>query len=388
MSALPSPTDLRALSALLSGDLPPQEAAGLQARLDTDPALKRAADTLRSLPDQLADLPLLDPPPGLSQAVIDSLSTPADLPAPANSQPGATQARSSLAWAVAAAAVVFAASTALWPHAPTRVDLSEGGAKVEGRAQLAVADSVLDVDGRARLSPACPSCTPADRARIAVYEGSARVSTPDGRTLNLAAGQSTDLPAMRPSASFQRVSTHSGGGVRRDSSLDRARLSADVSRELDRLERENARLEQENAMVRSSLAAKQGPPMAWPDDLPPALGADAFPSSVRQALADLPNVDLVTVDCSEYPCLAVVLTHSQDPGWEQTVLGPAQMMADGMDGELRLVGMEDADGPVTQLSFTVLPTDAGTDIDTLSARVGARANELMRAQSGSNTGTR
>lgn len=383
MNALPSPTDLCALSALLSGGLAPQEAARLRARLDTDPALQRAADTLRSLPDQLAALPLLDPPPGLTQAVIDSLSAPAALPTPANAQPGTTQARPSLAWAVAAAAVVFAASTALWPHAPTRVDLTEGGAKVEGRAQVAVADSVLDVDGRARLSPPCPTCTPEERARIAVYEGSARVSTPDGRTVNLAAGQSTNIPAIRPSSSFQQVSTHSGSSIRRDSSLDQARLSADVGRELDRLERENARLEQENAMVLGSLSTNQGQPMAWPDDLPTALGPDAFRTSVRQTLIVLPDVDLVTVDCSEYPCLAVVQTHDHEPGWEQTVLGPAQTMADGMGGQLRLVGTDDTNSPAMQLSFAVLPPDA--DANELNARLSYRASVLSGSHGDSNS---
>ncbi|MEY3212011.1 MAG: hypothetical protein RIT28_2492, partial [Pseudomonadota bacterium] len=90
MSVSERPTDAvsestyEALSRLLDGDLPPDEAEALRARVHAEPALAEALGRLRALGEAVAALPEVSPPPALNTAVLrrvrDEARAPANAP--------------------------------------------------------------------------------------------------------------------------------------------------------------------------------------------------------------------------------------------------------------------------------------------------------------------
>ena len=91
----------------------------------------------------------------------------------------------------------------------------------------------------------------------------------------------------------------------------------------DDLERENQRLNTELAAAGHIMDTLEleayGVAPAWPDDVPDVLGPAGFGDQVRKAVDECqPGVDLIGVDCSEPPCLAV-LREVGDGWWNQLV---------------------------------------------------------------------
>lgn len=154
--------------------------------------------------------------------------------------------------------------------------------------------------------------------------------------------------------------------------------------ELARLREENAQLRFENALVKGSLATHQGAPLDWPADLPELLREEGFSARVSAAAAAIEGLDLVDIDCSEYPCLAVLRSQDTEPGWEDQ----ARAVPDALSAELgegygtmmMARGEDDGDEPVMMMAFALVPSEEGEALPQDQAtRIGYRAEEAMTA---------
>lgn len=79
---------------------------------------------------------------------------------------------------------------------------------------------------------------------------------------------------------------------------------APLAREADAVSRELGRLEAEILKGRVLDAAHIGLPVEWPDDLPDRWREASIERALRDALGE--DGEILTLDCSEYPCVAVV----------------------------------------------------------------------------------
>ena len=103
--------------------------------------------------------------------------------------------------------------------------------------------------------------------------------------------------------------------------------------EIADLEEELDRLRVEAAMAKGQLSHYEGDPQPWPEDVPQGFMPTAFETTVREALADREDAELLDVDCSEFPCVAVIRSYSGEPDWHQ---GLQESIPDpeGYDGEV------------------------------------------------------
>jgi hypothetical protein len=138
---------------------------------------------------------------------------------------------------------------------------------------------------------------------VAVYEGSARVWAADGAETEVTAGETVRL-GEEPAASTPAPPPAAGD---------------------DALQERMRQLELENRILQGLLEAQdaelRGTPVPWPDDLPEALTPAGFEQRIRDAVAECaPEIEVLGVECSEPPCLALLDTDgdslfSEGPNW-------------------------------------------------------------------------
>ncbi|MCB9778474.1 MAG: hypothetical protein H6742_07925 [Alphaproteobacteria bacterium] len=380
----PSPDRLEALSRLLDGDLPGDEADALRDAIAQDPALARAWQTLQALPGDLAALPtaLPAPPPLTAQPVETAAPSPS---APSSAPSPSARPRRSLPgwlpWSVAAAALL----AALWPAASSFPSASTAPSSP---TTVSVPGASVEIAGRAHLSTQEPSMRPLPLSAaaaggalltVAVYEGSARILPDDGSAaVDIAAGQERTV-----SLPVGAVDDRTGGTVPARALDPRSTDDVAVLRdEVARLQQENESLRLENALVRGSLAAHQGEAVPWPDDAPAALQPRAFEDAVRAAVDRADGLDLLAVDCDEFPCLAILRSADAGPDWAERVQAVPQGLAEELGGDEPLSvmamarGEVDDDGNEVMLSaFALLPSQG--DPRALGPRIDYRAEGLM-----------
>ncbi len=291
-------TDSEALSRLLDGELPPAEAEALRARIDAEPALHALWTRMQALPDALASLPLHAPPPHLD--------------------PLPRRDHRLLPW-VAAAAALFALF--VWSRpVPTQV-LVQGSTWVDGTAAVLAGSHHVAVEGRALISVEPPDALlrePSGTPEIAsmnsthlvaalagaaltvlVYEGRAVVTSADAgaEPVVVEAGEThTSEPVVR------RV-------VRREApgSTSEPASPALLQARIAELEGQLAAARLGGRMAQARVEAHEGAPQPWPEDLPPAWAPAAFESTLRAAIdAEGMAAQLLSIDCSEFPCLALI----------------------------------------------------------------------------------
>jgi ferric-dicitrate binding protein FerR (iron transport regulator) len=338
-----------ALSRLAAGELPSDEALALRQRIETDPAVATAWADLLRLVEGLGRLPEERPPAALDAAVLGA--------AP----------RSRRRWDRPAAAIALAAAAVaawtLWPTPPAAtaaITLADGVQWVDGAALVVAGDVPVRIDGRARIEveprPAVareprPSEGPMDSKvaigaafgggvagallTVAVYEGTATVSLPEGPVV-VEAGE-----ARRFDPPGAGAPAPSGGGSVQDQV---AALRAENAALRDQL----AEAQFTGAMARGQVAATQGEPVPWPDDVPAEFRPEAFEALLRAEVAKLPGFEVRAVDCSEYPCVTTVMAPAGE-GWQGTV----RQLAEGVSGAL-------GDDVGTWMGLAVSETDAGT----------------------------
>lgn len=307
---------LEALSRLLDDELPPEEARALRARIRAEPALAEAYERLRALPEAVAELPELDPPPALNAAVLRRARGEASAP------PSAWGGLGWRPWAggLAAAAAALLTLSLSAPEAPT-ITLYDGQQLIDGVAQIQVLDQgTVEVQGKALISVEPGEGAARDRLAevnpmklaplvsaalgsaltIAVYEGRATFTPNDGQAVTVEAGDR------------RRVSFQDGDAARAPVAADGPRRAAEGAPRAGRGGADDpltpadelARLRLENDLLRGQLRAAEGAEQLWPKDAPDALREPSFAKTVQASLDD--DMRLINLDCDEFPCIAFV----------------------------------------------------------------------------------
>jgi len=118
----------------------------------------------------------------------------------------------------------------------------------------------------------------------------------------LASAQRSDAAVLRPGPVEPRHGDDDGAGSRPTSraissceDLERERASITLAQKQARLHHE---------VVRARIAAARGEP-AWPADVPRGLSAADFETTMLAACDEL-DVDVEELDCTQYPCFAVL----------------------------------------------------------------------------------
>ncbi len=329
--------DLIALSRLLDGELSEADAAALQRRIASEPALAEAWQTMCALPAGLAALGDDAPPPGLDAAVLAQVSDPL----PARRAPSWTH----LALAAAAAAAL-ALLAPTWLDQRTTLTLLDGRQEVRGHAEVLVPGARVEVDGVALVDvePASArtrsavqedpmkthllSAAAGAALTVAVIEGSAWI-WPDAEAtpIEVKAGDTHVVPAAAPAAAPRPAV--------RPAAVASAAVDDHVQDYIDGLEAEVARLTFENTLVKGQLETHTGVAQPWPEDVHPLVRPEAFTARLTEAVAGIEGATLHDVRCDEYPCLGIVTATGAEPQLKQMIVAIAQAMEAGApDGEL------------------------------------------------------
>lgn len=356
------------LSRLLSGELPPDEAAALRARVAADPALRRAWERISGLPGALAALPLEAPPDTLRVA--------------SNTLPVASAPRRRPVFALASAAALAAAALlAVLTRAPPTVALDAGEIQTDGAALVHVPGGRVEADGKIRVTVEPPeglrrgvgveapmkthllSAAAGAAITVAVLEGKARFVPERGEPVELSAGQThhtgpSPAPAPEDRAGFQATPTDAAG---------RAALEDQVKA-----------LELQLAVARGQLAQVEGTQQPWPEKLAAALRPDAFEGTARGVATAVPGTRLIRVDCEEYPCVAFFESDDPTPGWGQK-LSEAMQAAVGEDGGVwQTASIVDAgDGPRGLSGLAISPEAEADEARDIGRRLQTRVEPIM-----------
>lgn len=289
----------------------------------------------------LADLPTTAPvPPALDAAVLARIGRPRRSP-----------------WPILAAAVLLLGLGGLLgralPHAEPTLVLTAGVQDVTGHARVLAGPHVVEIDGRARIEVSPPAMEPQPGlareegqevitmpnhthlaaavvgalVTVTVYEGRALVTPDDGAPpVAVVAGETRTLgPAKAPARAPVEPPRHDAPVAAAPRPEDTARIAE--------LEGQLQRLQARQAITSGQLAAVQGEPQPWPDDVAAAWRPAAFERSLRALAAEEEAGDLLTVDCSEFPCLAVLEPPPFDgPGVPPSVQALVERMGEALGG--------------------------------------------------------
>ncbi|HMV66940.1 MAG TPA: hypothetical protein PKA64_08830 [Myxococcota bacterium] len=296
--------DRERISRWLDDDLPTGERAAMQARMRDEPALRAEVERMRGLVDDLHDLPEVPPPAALDARVL------------------ARRERGPAPLLLLAAAAVGLALVMPREAAAPHIELARGVQVVDGRALVEAPWVDVDVDGRVRvavepieplaregaqegamdrthglaaLAGALVVVTVERGQAIVRADGAEEIVVPAGETHVVRGGRAA--VAMAPEAAAPIVPEPGEAPSR---TIER--LQARVGE----LEAELREARQAGGIARGQLEVEQGTPSRWPDDVPDVLRPAAFEQTVRDAVTRLGGAVVETVDCAEYPCIAVI----------------------------------------------------------------------------------
>lgn len=356
------------LSMLLDGALPEDEAAHLRARIASEPEVAEAWAVLLGLPPALGGLPdAVPPPPALDAAVLAAVTT-------------APRRRRRRWWPAAAVAAAGIGLWLSWPVAePVTLTLVAGQQTVEGEVTVLAAHVPVAVSGRADIFVEPQSGWTREPQQedegmvrmisamgagvlvtVAVYEGAAVVSPPGEAPVTVAAGEqhSVSMEAERPALLQERQ-------ARRPAAEGGEAVSEELSAYIDDLEAEVAALRLERDMQQGALRAMEGEQQPWPPDIAPQYEPEAFSASMSAFAEAHPDLDLLGVDCDEYPCLAMFESHSESEDWGREIgeqlEGEWGTEAEGANVSMWASINESESGRVQLLGVSVLGPSAGGD---------------------------
>lgn len=376
------------LSRLLDGDLDPEAADALRARIAAEPELAEAWIAMQALPLHLGDLPDLPPPEGLNDRVL----------AGRDHQPALR--RISRRWSRPAAIAAALALAWLWTRPGPVAVLMSGSQFVDGHATLQAAHVEVEVNGRALIEVEPPegllrepwqevadmnrthllSALAGAAVTVTVYQGAAVVRADDAPAITVAAGEvhtvgtpADDAPAPPPR-----------GSVRLDGDASPAEREAMLTAEIGRLRDELTRAELSTDIARGQLASHEGDPMPWPDDLDDAYRPEAFEETIEAALDEVPFGELEVMDCSEFPCFAVIRSTDVGDGWQKPVDDFAEFLkqraGDGTGVMQHLSGIGRDGTELRYAGITYGPTElSGADEEELRRRTSYRLDAAIEA---------
>lgn len=260
--------DAELLSRWLDGELTDEEQDALRARIAEEPALAALWDTMQQLPADLSALP----------AIPAGHQRPLAAPRPTSSQRASRVPSSWLPVALPLAAALVGAVLGRMTAPPATVELPGHQLTVDGTVSIA-----QEQDMNRTTKAAAAGLT------VALISGSAWLSSDmadasavelDTTPVRLAAPPAPPAPPRAPTPPAPPAD---------DGSADRI-----------------AQLEFENTLLRGALERHEGQPRSFPSDYPGDLLPAAFEASVRPLVDLEEDLDLVGVDCAEYPCVAWV----------------------------------------------------------------------------------
>lgn len=364
------------VSLYVQGELGEGEARRLEARLENEPQLAARVDEMMALIADLEALPAVAPsPPSVS-----------------------TRRGSPRRWALAIAAGMVAAAVlgglvggALSPAPQDTVELAavagrhrvrgEGvelhvagvRARVDGEAWIWVepADGVERREGQEEDMDLSHAASAAGGALISVVvlsggalvwsgAGSAPVAVgPEAGAVAFRGEPLGPVSARAPSARSEPTPVVTAG----------AELASEVER-----------LRFENELLRGQLALHEGVPAPWPDALPEALRRDRFAAHAKDVVEGVEGLELLSVDCSEFPCLAVLT--AVDPSDEEGLKEDLRAFSEGLgapvDGPRRnLVSVARNESEAGSSVLAVLSILPGEEADAgLQERIRQRTSAL------------
>ncbi|MCA9495077.1 MAG: hypothetical protein KC621_34350, partial [Myxococcales bacterium] len=325
---------LQDLSRLMSGELPPEEAEALLARIEREPELARAWEAMQSLGAELTTLPEEAPPPHLDARVLGRSR-------PRRSAPGWL-----LPGAAALAAVALVA-VGLGEVEPTTVVVEQGTQLVQGRAEVLAGGIPVSVDGSVRISVepdgalvrVSPSEDPMMKTvgagvagaalgalvTVVVTEGSATVG--GDAPIELGPGERKVVQVGGP-----RIERVAAPIALPAGATDAERVAA-LQAENEALRAELEELRFSEGVARGQLAASQGDPSEWPDEVPAGFAPEAFEANLRAAIAQFPGVEVHALDCGEYPCVAALTVDGSLQDWQDKLRELPKAMPQDLYGD-------------------------------------------------------
>jgi hypothetical protein len=353
---------------------------------EQDPALRALIRGLDALPD----LPV---PDGLDARVLSGRSE-----APSTDGRGWRWG----ALGAAAAGLIVAVGLGTRDPPPTQVVVTVGHQRVEGLADVAAGGLVLHLDGVAlvdvepargvargvgdpkeppMIRPALAGAAAGALVTFSVLEGSAWLSGPGRPDQPLAPGDRVHVEAPAEPAGAQPRSP-TAPPLPTDEPLEAA--LARVTAERDAYKEQLDLLQFEGAVLRGQLEASVGVPSEWPADAPDALKAPALSAAFAAVVAAVPGAGVISVECEEFPCIAVLRAPDGDEGVKSLADQVRDAAANLTPGDPLGISMfasrsDDGEGELNLLGVALSP---GKLEQTVEDRLAARAREALEAAEG------
>ncbi len=379
------------LSRLLDGDLNDDEAAALRARIEAEPDVAAAWAVVSALPADLARLDAEAPvPPGLDDLVLGGRDR----------QPAMRSF--SRRWGKLAAAAAAIGLIFFWTRPQTTSVIVAGSHYVDGIQSVRAGAVTVDVEGRALISVEPPEGLLRDSGQevlemnkshllsalagavvtVTVYQGAAVVRAGEAAPVTVAAGEAHTVgspdPAPSAAAKPPQVLTPPRPV---EPGLTPAEREAVLNDEIARLRDELQTAELRADLARGRVEAHEGTPAPWPADLPAAFGPEGFTEAIAAALEEVPFGTLHHLDCSEYPCYAVIESHSTEDNWGAVVDEFADVIRDhtavptGMWQQLSTIGTDH--GSLAFAGITFGPSDGEEPDEELRRRLDFRVRSAI-----------
>lgn len=163
---------------------------------------------------------------------------------------------------------------------------------------------------------------------IVVYEGTATIRGADDADTTLAAGQSAafEAPGAPGAPVVKRVVRRAPTASTLPAGED---LAPEVADHITALQDRIAELELQTDLQRGRLQSHEGTPQEFPEDLPPAYRPEGFEAALLESLGeDMPG-EIVSVDCDEFPCLAILRSGTDDDAWTAWMSDTSARIEDG-----------------------------------------------------------
>jgi hypothetical protein len=311
--------DWEKLSRWVDDDLSTGERAAMQARLRDDPLLEARAQRMRALVEDLGHLPEQPAPPALDARVLAK--------------------REPARWAPLALAALVLLTIGLWRPAPPRVELSHGVQVVDGQAWVEAPWVDVEVDGRVRIAVEPIEALGRERRPegsmdrthvlaalagalvvVTVERGTAVLHPANADEIVVAAGETHVVRSGRSDGAPAPVPASPAPITPRPGETPLQTI-ARLQERVGQLEAELTTARQAGGIARGQLEVEQGAASPWPDDAPAELKPDAFEATVRAAVAKVGGAVVETVDCAEYPCIAVIRPLELTEDWPKRFKG-------------------------------------------------------------------